>query len=113
MAKLTMAQVKENAKNEVKEKLAAFLDENAAVQFGDNEYAVLTTIEGQEVWVGITLTAKQYTATKVSDPFDPYEKAQEWQDEVALKAKEREAKAAEKAKKVAAVEAKRKAKKGE
>lgn len=112
MAKLTMAQVKENAKNEVKERLNGFLTENEAVQFDDNSFAVLTEIEGQEVWVEISLTAKQYTKTKVADPFDPYEKAQEWQDEVALKAKEKETKAKAKADKIAASKAKRE-KKGE
>ena len=67
-----------------------------AVQFGDANFAVLQEIDGQEIWTEIS--------------FDPFEVAQEWQEEKELKAREKEAKRKEKEAKIARDEAEREAK---
>ena len=113
--------------NQMQKKLAAraatlaalqdILTQLDAVQFGDASFAVLQEIEGQEVWTEITVKAKSFTPTKCNPAFDPFEVAQEWQEDKAQKEQEAAAKAKEKAAKIArdqaAREAKRKAKEGE
>lgn len=76
------------------------LTENEAVQFADASWAILQTIDGQEVWTEVTVKTKAYKPTKVTPAFDPYEVAKEWQEEKRIKAEEKAEKDAEKAKKV-------------
>lgn len=73
-----------------------------AVQFADASFAILQTIDGQEVWTEVTVKSKAYKPTKVSPAFDPYEVAEAWRQEKEIKAKEKAEKEAEKAKKVKA-----------
>ena len=113
MAKLTMAQVKEQAKVRGFEAIKDSLELAEAVQFADYKFAILTEVEGQEVWVEIALTAKQYTDTKIASAFDPYEVAKEWQLEKETKEKEAQTKAKAKADKIAKSKAKTKEKKEE
>lgn len=82
------------------------LQENEAVKFADGSFAILQTIEGQEIWTEITIKSKAYKDTKVSKAFDPYEAAQEWEEERNIKAQNKAAKEAEKAAKIAAKEKK-------
>lgn len=105
MAKVTMAQMKEMAKVAA---VASFAVPESAEQVGSFTYAVPVEVEGQEVWVEVAFTAKQWYATKVAEAYDPFEKQVEWKAEMA----EREAKAEAKAKAKAEKEAK-KAKKAE
>jgi hypothetical protein len=81
--------------------LSPVLKENEAVQFADASWAILQTIDGQEVWTEITIKTKAYKPTKVTPAFDPYEVAEAWQEEKRIKAEEKAEKDAEKAKKVA------------
>lgn len=112
--KMTSAQMKEAAKKEVLEKLKGIFDELGAERYGsDYEVAVPTTVEGQEIWVGIVLTAKQYTKTKVSDPFDPFELRQSYDEAKAIKEKEKAEAAAKKKKKIEKDTARREAEKVE
>ena len=53
-----------------------------------------------EVWVELKLTTKQWTDTKISSAFDPFTAAQEYEEEMRIKAEEAEA--AKKAKEEAA-----------
>ena len=78
------------------------LQENDAVKFADASFAILQTVDGQEVWTEVTVKSKAYKPTKVSPPFDPYETAQEWEAEKKVKADNKAAKEAEKAAKLAA-----------
>ncbi len=105
MAKVTMAQMKEMAKVAA---VAGFAVPESAEQVGTFTYAVPVEVEGQEVWVETTFTAKNWYDTKTSKAYDPFEKQAEWKAEMA----EREAKAEAKAKEKAEKEAK-KAKKTE
>lgn len=99
--KITAAQVKEMAKRNVLATLAGAFENAGAERYGsDFEMAIPTTVEGQEVWVGVVLTAKQYTKTKVSDPFDPFELREEYDTEQEIKAKEKAENAAKKERKI-------------
>lgn len=89
------------------EALAEVLESLAAVQFGDANFAVLQEVDDQEVWTEISVKAKAFTATKVSPAFDPFEVAQVWQEEKAMKAEKADTKAREKAAKIARDEAAR------
>ena len=77
------------------------LVENDAVKFADGSFAILQTVDGQEIWTEITVKTKAYKATKVAPAFDPFEVAQVWQEEKEAKAAEKLAKAAAKARKEA------------
>lgn len=85
------------------------LEENDAVKFADASFAILQTVDGQEVWTEVTIKSKAYKPTKVSPAFDPYEVAAEWEAEKKIKADAKAAKEAEKAAKVAKAKAKEEA----
>lgn len=107
MEKMTAAMMKETAKRNVLALLAETLEANGAERYGsDFEVAIPTEVNGQEIWVGVVLTAKQYTATKVSDPFDPFALRAEYDEEQRIKAAEK----AEKDKAKAEAKARREAK---
>ena len=76
--------------------LSDVLEHAEAVQFADNSWAILQTIDGQEIWTEISVKTKAYKATKVSPAFDPYVAAEAWQAEKALKDEKRIAKEMEK-----------------
>ena len=82
------------------------LQENDAVKFADGSFAILQTVDGQEVWTEVTVKSKAWNDTKVSKAFDPYEKAAEWEAEKKIKADNKATKDAEKAAKIAAKEKK-------
>ena len=77
------------------------LMENDAVKFADGSFAILQTVDGQEIWTEVSVKSKAFKDTKVSKAFDPFEKAQEWEAERQIKAENKAAKEAEKAAKVA------------
>ena len=49
---------------------------------GQNAKAVAVEVNGQEIWVENKLTVKQWTKTQKADPYDPFVKEAEWQDEL-------------------------------
>ena len=83
------------------------LMENEAVKFADGSFAILQTVDGQEVWTEVTVKSKAWKDTKVSKAFDPFEAAQEWEAEKRIKADAKAVKDAEKAAKVAKAKAKK------
>jgi hypothetical protein len=94
-------EIKVTARNLTAEALMDALNTNDAVQFADGSWAILQTVDGQEVWTEVTVKSKAYKPTKVSPAFDPYEVAEVWKQEKEIKAKEKAEKEAEKAKKLA------------
>lgn len=98
---MNATEMKNAARNATIAALHDALEDQAAVQFADASWAILQTIEGQEIWVEVSVKTKAYKPTKVSPAFDPYEAAEAWQEEKRIKAEEKAAKDAEKAKKVA------------
>lgn len=99
-------EIKVTARNLTTEALMDALNANDAVQFADGSWAILQTVDEQEVWTEVTVKSKAYKPTKISPAFDPYEAAEAWKQEKEIKAKERAEKDAEKAKKLAAKKAK-------
>lgn len=77
------------------------LMDNDAVKFADGSFAILQTVDGQEVWTEVTVKSKAWKDTKVSKAFDPFVAAEEWEAEKRIKADAKAAKDAEKAAKVA------------
>lgn len=102
-------EIKVIARNLTTEALMDTLNANDAVQFADASWAILQTVDGQEVWTEVTVKSKAYKPTKISPAFDPYEVAEVWKQEKEIKAKEKAEKEAEKAKKLAAKKAKEEA----
>lgn len=94
--KMTAAEIKATAKAEVLAELSAKLDELGVEMVGNVAY-VPKTVGGQEVWVEVKLTTKQYTDTKVSKAFDPFVAREEYEAEQEIKRAEVEAKAKAKA----------------
>jgi len=89
------------------EAIMPVLMENDAVKFADASFAILQTVDGQEVWTEVTVKSKAYKPTKVSPAFDPYEVAEAWEAEKKIKADAKAVKEAEKAAKVAKAKAKK------
>jgi hypothetical protein len=83
------------------------LMENDAVKFADGSFAILQTVDGQEVWTEVTVKSKAWKDTKVSKAFDPFVAAEEWEAEKRIKADAKAVKDAEKAAKVAKAKAKK------
>jgi len=94
-------EIKSTARQMTIAALMPILQENEAVKFADASFAILQTVDGQEVWTEVTVKSKAYKPTKVSIAFDPFEAAQEWEAEKRIKDENKAAKAAEKAAKVA------------
>jgi hypothetical protein len=103
---MTSAQIKESAKSTVLAKFTALYDSLSAEMVGNIAY-IPVTVGGQEVWVEVKLTTKQWTDTKVSDAFDPFTAREEYEEEQRIKAEEKAIKEKEKAAKVARSAAKR------
>lgn len=94
-------EMKSIARANVMSMFEATLEENAAVQFGDAQFAILQTVDEQEIWVEVSFKTKAYKPTKVNPAFDPYEVAEVWKTDKAIKEQEKADKAAEKARKAA------------
>lgn len=94
--KMTAAEIKATAKVNVLGALSDKLEELGAEMVGNVAY-IPQTIGGQEVWVEVKLTTKQYTDTKVSKAFDPFVAREEYEAEQEIKRAEAEAKAKAKA----------------
>ena len=58
--------------------LAPALKNIQAIRFSDNQWAVRQEVDGQEVWVEISIKTKNFKDTKVSPAFDPYTEIQKW-----------------------------------
>lgn len=86
--------------------LLEVLEANHAVKFADGSFAILQTVDGQDIWTEVSVKSKAYKPTKISPAFDPYEVAAEWEMEKKIKAGIKADREAEKAAKIA------KAKKG-
>ena len=97
---MNATEMKSAARNATISALRDTLEDQAAVQFADASWAILQTIDGQEIWTEVTIKTKAYKPTKVTPAFDPYEAAEVWKEEKRIKAEEKAEKDAEKAKKV-------------
>lgn len=100
-------EIKSTARQMTIEAIMSSLMDNDAVKFADGSFAILQTVDGQEVWTEVTVKSKAWKDTKVSVAFDPYVKAAEWEAEKKIKDENKAAKAAEKAAKVAKAKAKK------
>lgn len=98
---MNAAEIKSTARQMTIAAIMPSLMENDAVKFADGSFAILQTVDGQEIWTEVSVKSKAYKDTKVSVAFDPFEAAQEWEAEKKVKADNKAAKEAEKAAKVA------------
>ncbi len=98
---MNSTEMKNVARNATIAALRDALEDQAAVQFADASWAILQTVDGQEIWCEVTVKTKAYKPTKTAAAFDPYEAAEVWKEEKRIKAEEKAEKDAEKAKKVA------------
>ena len=93
-------EIKSTARQMTIEAIMPVLVDNEAVKFADGSFAILQTVDGQEVWTEVTVKSKAWKDTKVSVAFDPYAKAAEWEAERKVKAQNKEEKEKEKQKKI-------------
>lgn len=101
MAKMTQAQMKEAAKAQVQEAIQAILDASNGEAVGGFETAIPVTVNEQEIWVEVKLTAKNWYDTKTTKAYDPFEKQREYHDTLADREARAKAAADKKAKKIA------------
>lgn len=98
---MNAAEMKVTARDMTIATLLPVLAENDAVKFADGSFAILQEVDGQEIWTEVTVKSKAYKPTKISPAFDPYEVAEAWEAEKKIKAENKAAKEAEKARKLA------------
>lgn len=110
---MNQLQMKVAARAKTMEQLRAVLEELAAVQFGDANFAVLQEVDGQEIWTEISVKAKAFTPTKTSPEFDPFVAAEEWKADKEADAMKKAEKAKAKEEKIARDAARREAKRKE
>lgn len=100
MATMKAFEIKETAKRIVLDMLRETLESHNSERYGsDYNQAIPVTVDGQEIWVKVDITCAQYIDTKVSKAFDPFVKRTEYDEELAIKTREKEAKAKAKAEK--------------
>lgn len=99
---MNSTEMKAAARQMTIEAIMPALMENNAVKFADASFAILQTVEGQEIWTEVTVKTKAYKATKTYSAFNPYDAAEEWEAEKKIKADNKAVKEAEKAAKIAA-----------
>ena len=104
---MNMNEMKATARQMTIAAIMPSLMDNDAVKFADGSFAILQTVDGQEIWTEVTVKSKAWKDTKVSKAFDPFEAAQEWEAEKKIKADNKAAKEAEKAAKAAKAKAKK------
>lgn len=98
---MNMNEMKATARQMTIAAIMPSLMENEAVKFADGSFAILQEVDGQEIWTEVSVKSKAWKDTKVSKAFDPFEAAQEWEQERKIKADAKAARDAEKAAKVA------------
>ena len=113
--KITKAQILENAKAQVLEKLKAVLEDAGAEEVKNYVYAIPADVNGAERWVEVSFVAKDTMTDENGEkvPYDPFVVQANYQVEKEIKAEakaERERKHAEKVKKAEAKRAEAKAK---
>lgn len=69
--------------------IMSILEENKAVQFADNSFAILQNVEGEEFWTEISVKTKANKATKISPAFDPKVAAENWKEDKRIKAEKK------------------------
>ena len=94
---MNMNEMKATARQMTIAAIMPSLMESEAVKFADGSFAILQTVDGQEIWTEVSVKSKAWKDTKVSKAFDPFEAAQEWEAEKKIKADNKAAKEAEKA----------------
>lgn len=97
---MNMNEMKATARQMTIAAIMPSLMENDAVKFADGSFAILQIVDGQEIWTEVTVKSKAWKDTKVSKAFDPYEAAQEWEEDRRIKADNKAAKEKEKAAKI-------------
>lgn len=61
------------AKEQINALIAQILVDADAIQTDDFKNVIQTTVDGQEIYVEVSLVAKNYQATKTSEAFNPIE----------------------------------------
>lgn len=97
---MNMNEMKVTARQMTIEAIMPSLMENEAVKFADGSFAILQTVEGQEIWTEVSVKSKAFKDTKTSKAFDPYIKAAEWEEDKKIKAGVKAQKEIEKQKKI-------------
>lgn len=89
MGKLTMKAIQDTAKAKIFDNILEMANEQGGIQFGNFDVALPVEVETgegkQEVFVTISLTAKNWKDTKQAEAFNPIEKREEWQAELEIK----------------------------
>ena len=93
---MNAAEMKNVARAATLNLFADALAANNAIQFGDASFAILQTVDGQEIWTEVTVKTKAYKATKVNPAFDPKVAAENWKEDKRIKAENAAKKAAKK-----------------
>ena len=95
-------EVKANAKANVMEDIAESIEITQAIRVGEFEYAIPTVVEGEEIVVVLSLTAKNWYDTKQADAYDLDSAVKSYEITLNERARQRAAAEKKKAEKLAA-----------
>ena len=73
--------------NVVEVLMNSIIECDSPMKVGDGEFAVREEVDGQEVWVTIKVTAKNWKDTKATKAYNPKDKAAEWEIKKQIKEK--------------------------
>ena len=83
---MSISEIRATARqNVVNVLMNSIIDCNSPMKVGDGEYAVKQNVDGQDVWVTVKVTAKNWKDTKLNKAYNPREKAAEWEAKKNLK----------------------------
>ena len=96
MVKLTMKNIQDTAKTKIFEDILTLANEQGGIQFGNFDIALPVEVDtgdgAQEVFVTVTLTAKNWNDTKLVEAFNPHEKREEWLADIEFRKSQEKAK---------------------
>ena len=83
---MNMNEMRSAAKQMTIEVIMPSLLDNDAVKFADGSFAILQTVDGQEIWTEVTVKSKMWKDTKTAKAFNPHSAAEKWEAEKKLSA---------------------------
>lgn len=95
--KITQAQMKEMAKANIAQVFAEAIESHNGEKVDSYTYAIPTEVNGQEIWVEVKFTSKNWYKTTRSEAYDPFEVQSAYNEKI----RQREADKAERERKKA------------
>ena len=78
---MNVNEIRQEASMRVIAELIPVLEQNNAIKFANGSFAIEEIVNGQHVWVEVSVKTKAWKDTKRTKAFNPYEAADAWEKE--------------------------------